>query len=417
MGASEGGRDKRFGEAMGVVATVLAVAAVACGGATGTTLDARTATPEGAATLANGAHGGLVELQRGLPTGHPSDWYTERLAALDYQVARLRQEDDGTVVYRVVKAGEAFDVRIAVDRRANAARSVQIEPLAGETTGEGAGMAEIGAAASSPTSSPADVVEQQPADSSVAAAGASPRREPELPREAPVETNGAGSESGAPALESRASEPAAGARAPDTADDSSASPSVPVRDRASPPAPPEPRTWVVTVPAGTRVAARLDTDISSARAAPGDAFSMTVREAVWADGFEVLPAGTRVWGYVAEVERAARPNKGGRLVLAADGVELDGNELQVDAFVTTDGARLEGRDSTHEDIKEVAIGAGLGGLVGGILGGKKGVLVGVLAGGGGTFVATKGEEVELAADTPLFVELRRDLNVTFVGPR
>jgi hypothetical protein len=35
-------------------------------------------------------------------------------------------------------------------------------------------------------------------------------------------------------------------------------------------------------------------------------------------------------------------------------------------------------------------------------------------GGGGTFVATKGEEVELPVDTPLYVELRRNLDVTFV---
>ena len=58
--------------------------------------------------------------------------------------------------------------------------------------------------------------------------------------------------------------------------------------------------------------------------------------------------------------------------------------------------------------------ADLGGLVGGLLGGKKGVLVGVLAGGGGTFVATKGEEIELPRDTPLDLELRRDLTITMV---
>jgi hypothetical protein len=184
------------------------------------------------------------------------------------------------------------------------------------------------------------------------------------------------------------------------------------RDPAAAPA--EPRTLLVSVPAGTRISTRLDRFLSSADAEVGDTFSMRIGDAVWVDGVEVLPAGTRVWGYLSEVERARRPNKGGRIVLEADTVQLNGEVLALDAVVTADEERLEGRDSVREDLKEVAIGAGLGGVVGGILGGKKGALIGILVGGGGTFAATKGEEVELPADTPLYVELRRNLDVTFV---
>jgi hypothetical protein len=184
------------------------------------------------------------------------------------------------------------------------------------------------------------------------------------------------------------------------------------RDPAAAPA--EPRTLLVSVPAGTRISTRLDRFLSSADAEVGDTFSMSIGDAVWVDGVEVLPAGTRVWGYLSEVERARRPNKGGRIVLQADTVQLNGEVLALDAVVTADEERLEGRDSVREDLKEVAIGAGLGGVVGGILGGKKGALIGILVGGGGTFAATKGEEVELPADTPLYVELRRNLDVTFV---
>ena len=186
------------------------------------------------------------------------------------------------------------------------------------------------------------------------------------------------------------------------------------RDRAPAPAPSEPRTFVVSVPTGTRIETRLDRALSSADAEVGDTFSMSIGEAVWVDGIEVLPAGTRVWGYVSEVERAGRPNKGGRIVLTADTVQLNGDVLALDAVVTADEDRLQGRDSVKEDLKEVAIGAGLGGVVGGILGGGKGAIVGILVGGGGTFMATKGEQVELPVDTPLYVELRRDLDVTFV---
>lgn len=362
MSALERLRWKRSQAAVRLVVTLAAAATVACGGASGSVLDGTAAESANAVAVSNG--GALLELHNGLPTGRESAWYPQRLSALDFEIVKLRQERDGVNSFRVRKAGQEFDVRIVLDGDGAAASTVEIVPV-------------VRAADEDIAAPPGS--REQPAQPE-----AGLRREPAAP-------------------------PAPG---PDPA----ATPAPSAYEPAAPPAPPlpEPRSYTVRVPTGALITARLDGELSSASAQVGDGFAMRVAEAIWIDGVEVLPAGTTVWGYVAEVERAGRPNKGGRLVLATESVQVGGEALALDAVVSADGERLEGRDSAHEDVKEVAIGAGLGGLVGGLLGGKKGVLVGVLAGGGGTFVATKGEEVQIPLDAPLSLELQRDLNVTFV---
>jgi hypothetical protein len=313
------------------------------------------------------------------------------------------------------------------------ADGVAVMPLAAEAGGGAGDRAGADAVAWSPAPAPAHT--QTPATSAPSSgtgiesrsAPATTRSQPAEPRTSPPVSDSRPADSG---VEPRHDAPAAtapnGSHAEGPAETAGAPPvgepaASPYPPRATEPAverepapAPEPRTFVVSVPAGTMISTRLDRFLSSADAEVGDTFSMSIGEAVWVGNVEVLPAGTRVWGYVAEVERARRPNKGGRIVLTADTVQLNGDVLSLDAVVTADEERLEGRDSVREDLKEVAIGAGLGGVVGGILGGKKGAIVGILVGGGGTFVATKGEEVELPVDTPLYVELRRNLDVTFV---
>ncbi len=185
----------------------------------------------------------------------------------------------------------------------------------------------------------------------------------------------------------------------------SSAPTVADEPRASEPAP------VVALPAGTLIATRLNDSLDSGTAQTGDRFSMMVPEAVSLAGVEVLPAGSRITGFVAEVEKAKRPNGPGRLTLKADLIEANGASIEFEGLVTADGERLEGEDSIREDIKEIAVGGGVGGLVGGLLGGGKGILAGVLIGAGGTFVATKGEEVRLPPDVPLYVELREEVIV------
>ena len=295
--------------------------------------------------------GSLVELQSGLPTGNGPEWYTQKLSDLGYRVASLRYEQEDVLTYQVDKGSSGFTIRVEIDSEKGTASNLEIEPSA-------AGVVAV-------------VHDTMPSTS---------------PESAP------------PALPSPDPAPTAAESAPRPA------------PRAEPAPVPQPR--IVVLPAGTLVAARLNDFLDSGKARVGDQFSMSVNEPVVVAGIEVIPVGSRIWGYVADVESARRPNKGGRLVLKADVIEAHGYSVELEGLVTAaEGERLEGKDSVKDDLKEIAVGAGVGGLVGGLLGGGKGVLAGVLIGGGGTFVATKGEQVELPPDTQLYVELREEVSI------
>jgi hypothetical protein len=166
----------------------------------------------------------------------------------------------------------------------------------------------------------------------------------------------------------------------------------------------------LVLPAGTRVRTKLNDYLDSGESSAGDLFTMTVIENVYVGGDVAIRVGSQIRGYVASAESARRPNKGGRLILKADSMVIDGKRVLFEAIVTAETER-EGQSSIKEDWKEIAAGAGVGGLVGGLIGGGKGVLAGVLVGGGGTFLATKGEQIELPPDTELIVELREPVQV------
>jgi peptidoglycan hydrolase-like protein with peptidoglycan-binding domain len=165
----------------------------------------------------------------------------------------------------------------------------------------------------------------------------------------------------------------------------------------------------VTIASGTRIQVRLGDTLDSATARTGDQFSMIVTEAVGAEGG--IPRGAAVSGVVRLVESARRPQKGGRLELDAVRIRSGAFDAPLQGHVTAVGEALEGEGSAREDAAKIGIGAGAGGVLGAILGGKKGAVAGVLIGAGGVFVATKGEQVRLERESPLLVELVRDLRI------
>ena len=314
--------------------------------------------------------GSLAELQAGMPTGNPPAWYTDKLEQLEYEIRTLRYERSDLLAYDVAKGPSAFHIELALDPEAGTASKIEIQPATQGVVAasDGSSGPHGDATADAESQSPAPTVTDEPQVSP--APPAAPQ-----PEEAAAKTP--------PATEAE----------PPRAD-----------------SPPE-REPVVALPAGTFIATRLNDGLDSGSAQVGDRFSMMVPEAVSLAGIPVLPAGSRIWGYVAEVQKARRPNGSGRLTLKADLIEANGASVEFEGLITAEGERLEGEDSVREDIKEIAVGAGVGGVLGGILGGGKGVLAGILIGGGGTFVATKGEEVRLPPDTPLYVELREEVSV------
>ncbi len=164
----------------------------------------------------------------------------------------------------------------------------------------------------------------------------------------------------------------------------------------------------VTIPAGTRVTVLLNDSLATDTASVGDRFSMTVASSAVSGA---LPRGAILYGRVREVQKAKRPQSGGMLGLDADSLKLHDQTYQISGLVTGLQGQIKGKGSLKEDWKKIAIGAGVGAVVGGVAGGGKGVAAGLAIGGGGTFLATKGEEVRLPAESRLVVEFTRSVEV------
>lgn len=172
----------------------------------------------------------------------------------------------------------------------------------------------------------------------------------------------------------------------------------------------------IIVPVATEIPVELDQRLSSDTTEAGQEFTMTVSEPVRVSGRVAIPQGTIVAGSVAAVQAAERPNKRGVLEIEAHSVEMRDQRIDLRARVTADGEEIEGRDSVEEDLEEIGVGAAVGAVLGGLIKGGKGALAGLIIGGAGTFLATKGEQVELPAGTPLLVELRSPLEVPTETP-
>lgn len=182
------------------------------------------------------------------------------------------------------------------------------------------------------------------------------------------------------------------------------------------------------VPVNTEIHAALDTPLSTKTSKPGDRFTATVSDAVrGSDGTEVIPAGARVEGEVADAEQgkavAALRGKGKLSLRFRDIVLPNGQTLPLTATLVsvnnTSGKNTKKADEEGQvqsgtqgkDVaKDVGIGAGVGTVAGLIFGAPlKGLAIGALA-GGGYVLATKGKDVQLPAQTGMVIRLDQPLS-------
>jgi hypothetical protein len=172
----------------------------------------------------------------------------------------------------------------------------------------------------------------------------------------------------------------------------------------------------VAVPAGSSIAARLETPLSSESARVGDAFTMAVAAPLEVEGHEAVPQGSRIKGHVAHAAGAGKVSGRGELTLEFDRiVSPDGREIPIEA----EPLHRKARSTAKKDAAKVGGAAGAGAIIGAILGGKKGAAIGGAAGGAagtGVVLSTRGEEVVLGAGTPVEVRLRSAFTVTIEPP-
>lgn len=169
---------------------------------------------------------------------------------------------------------------------------------------------------------------------------------------------------------------------------------------------PEPTT--VTIPAGTVVAVRLQSTVSSATANPGDSFSAVLDEALVVKGVTVAPKGAAVTGRVVEAKSSGRLHDSGYLRLTLASIEINGN----DTPVQSSSLFAKGANHNKRNAALIGGGAGAGALIGGLAGGGKGALIGGLVGAGagtGGAYATGKKDVAFAAERRLSFRLTQPL--------
>jgi hypothetical protein len=174
------------------------------------------------------------------------------------------------------------------------------------------------------------------------------------------------------------------------------------------------------VPDGTRIVARLDTDLSTRTSAVGDRFTMHVTEPVEFQD-------TTIEGHISSFQRSGRLTGRSAMTLDFDNIRLrDGRSYQFAGLlegvttrtgdtvrVDTEGAVRDTNQTTRTE-QRAAIGTAVGAIIGAIAGGGRGAAVGAILGAGagaGSVYAEGRNELDLDRGSELIIRAGAPLNV------
>jgi hypothetical protein len=172
----------------------------------------------------------------------------------------------------------------------------------------------------------------------------------------------------------------------------------------------KPQFKEVTIPSGTTIVVKLANGVESNTSKVEDAVRGTLAKALVVGGTTVVPAGSEVGGTVLEANQSGHVKGRASLAIRFDRLRV-GSESHT---IRTARIAREAEPTKGDDAKKVGIGAGAGALVGAIAGGKKGALIGTAVGAGagtGVVLATRGEEVRLAAGTTVTTTLQQPVTI------
>ena len=159
--------------------------------------------------------------------------------------------------------------------------------------------------------------------------------------------------------------------------------------------------WGQTVPAGTRITVRTDSQINSASAHAGQSFNANLVRNLVVGGKTIAKSGASAKGKVTYAKSSGRLHAPGQVTIRLTSIQLaDGKTLPV----STRGFRAKGKGHTKSNVTKIGGGAAAGALIGGLAGGGKGALIGTAAGAGagtGVAAATGKEEAVIHAETAI----------------
>jgi len=167
----------------------------------------------------------------------------------------------------------------------------------------------------------------------------------------------------------------------------------------------------LTIPAGTQMALRLDTSLSTKTSRVGDRFEATVAQDLVVDGMTAVPAGATVTGRVIVAEQPGKASGRGKLQLRYDQLHMDGTTRSLETVSRV----YESPSGTKKDVAIIGGSAIGGAILGKVVGGEsedaaKGAAIGAAAGTGATLV-TRGPQLTLPRGTALSVRLDHPIDV------
>src|ERR1700757_5371828 len=135
-----------------------------------------------------------------------------------------------------------------------------------------------------------------------------------------------------------------------------------------------------TVPAGTHITVRTDSQINSASAHVGQSFHANLVKDLVVNGKTIAKAGAPANGKVTYAKSSGRLHAPGEVTIRLTSIQLkDGKTLAV----STSGFNAKGKSHTKSNVTKIGGGAEAGALIGGLAGGGKGGLIRTAPGGGG----------------------------------
>jgi hypothetical protein len=176
--------------------------------------------------------------------------------------------------------------------------------------------------------------------------------------------------------------------------------------------PKRPESVDVTIPAGTMLSATLATAVASDTSKVEDPVRATLRAPVSAEGHQALPSGTSLVGHVTSAERSAKVKGRASIAFRFNTIDLPGDGGRQP--INTETISRLAPATKKKDATKIGVGAGAGAAIGAIVGGGGGAAKGAAIGGAagtGAVLATRGEEVRLAAGTPVSVRLTAPVTV------
>ena len=181
----------------------------------------------------------------------------------------------------------------------------------------------------------------------------------------------------------------------------------------------------VSLPTGTSLTVKLETNLATFSSKTGDAFSARLTEAVLLDGKTVIPIGATVQGRVTQASEPRRIKGRPTIAMFPETLVMpDGQKFMLNASLVetnlhngtdvNDEGQFKGKGYNGTDLAEFGIGTGAGMLIGGLAGGGEGVAIGGAIGATATVVhwLSKKKSANLPAGTELVMELSRPLEMT-----